>query len=281
MHSVLITGCSSGVGLELAAAFAERGDTVLATLRDAGRSGALVQRLGPHADRVHIIELDTTEPASVHRLAVTVADRFPELDVLVNNAGVSVVGSLEAVDETALRQVFETNFFGSLALTRAVLPVLRQQPDARIVFIGAIGALLSTPYLGAYCTSKHALDCMAATLDIELRPAGIRVCSIHPGPLRTEIARKMVVHAGQGTMHEQPTNAYAEGLRQRIANSPDSLSMVADAVFEAIDSPEPHQRYVISSRLGSMLEPLVLELERLHSREYEMTAPLQAEVVAS
>jgi NAD(P)-dependent dehydrogenase (short-subunit alcohol dehydrogenase family) len=276
MNTVLITGCSSGVGLELASAFARRGDTVLATMRDTRRGSALLERLdADESARVRLLELDTTDAPSVARLGATVAADFADLSVVVNNAGISVVGSLEAVDESALREVFETNFFGALAVTRALLPVLRQQSRGRIIFIGAIGALLSTPYLGAYCTSKHALDCMAATLDIELRPAGIRVSSIHPGPLRTDIAKKMVVHAGEGTMHEPATRAYAEGLRQRLTSSPDSLAAVTEVVFEAVDSDQPRPRYVMSSRMGPVLAPLVQELEALHDREYEMTAPLQ------
>lgn len=277
VRTVLITGCSSGVGLELAVAFADRGDTVIATMRDKRRGAALLERVGgSQAGRVHLLELDITEPGSIRHLATIVADEFPGVSVLINNAGISVVGSLESVSESALREVFETNVFGTLTVTRELLPTLRQHAGGRIVFVGAIGALLSTPYLGAYCMSKHALDCMAATLDIELRPHGIRVSSVHPGPLRTEIARKMVVHAGEGTAYELPTRAYAEGLRQRMESSPDPLSAVASAVFAAVDSDQPRQRYVVSSRVGPVLEPLVRELELLHEREYEMTAPLQA-----
>jgi NAD(P)-dependent dehydrogenase (short-subunit alcohol dehydrogenase family) len=98
--------------------------------------------------------------------------------VLVNNAGIGALGALEVVEPSVLRQVFDTNVFGALDVTRAVVPHLRHQQHGRIIFLNAIGGILTTAYLGAYCASKHALDCIAAVLDLELRPFGIRVSSI-------------------------------------------------------------------------------------------------------
>ena len=100
--------------------------------------------------------------------------------MLVNNAGVGVIGAMEVLDDSTLRGIFDTNVFGAAAVTRAVLPQMRQRQAGRIIFMNAIGGVLTTAFLGAYCASKHALDCLAAVFDLELRPFGIRVSSVYP-----------------------------------------------------------------------------------------------------
>ena len=202
---VLITGCSSGFGLELAAAFAERGDQVVATVRDLGRASALRSRLGQTAS---IRQLDVTQPASIDRAVADTLAEQGQIDVLVNNAGVAAVGALEVLPEDTLREAFDVNVFGALAVTRAVLPHMRQRRSGRIVFLNAIGGLLNTPYLGAYCASKHALDGLAATLDIELRPFGVRASSVLPSAYHTQIAGNMRASFGEGSAYEAATRAY-------------------------------------------------------------------------
>ena len=189
MAVVLVTGCSSGFGLEIALAFARRGDRVVATMRDLSRSDGLRRRLAEESlDGVSVEQLDVTQPASIEAAVRRTLAQHPGIDVLVNNAGIGAVGALEVVTLDTLREVFETNVLGAVAVTRAVLPSMRRRGHGRLVFMGAIGALLNTPYLGAYCASKHALDCIAATFDIELRPFGIRASSVCPSAFQTPMA---------------------------------------------------------------------------------------------
>jgi NAD(P)-dependent dehydrogenase (short-subunit alcohol dehydrogenase family) len=268
MVVVLITGCSSGFGLELAVAFARRGDRVVATLRDPGAE-ALRDRLDRErlAGNVSLRQLDVTQPASIERAVADTLRAEGQIDVLVNNAGIGAVGALEIVPEALLREVFETNVFGAVAVTRAVLPHMRQRRRGRIVFMGAIGGLLNTPYLGAYCASKHALDCLAATWDIELRPFGIRVSSVLPSAFHTPMAGNLRVAFGEGSEYEAPAREYHTGLTGRIVGGPRDLSPVVDAVIEAATSDNPRPRYLVAPHLADVLGPLVDSLERLHERE--------------
>lgn len=275
MAVVLITGCSSGFGLEFAAAFARRGDQVVATMRDLGRSEALRDRAAQeHLSNIDIRLLDVTKPDGFQLIAGLIDD-YGRLDVLINNAGVGVVGALEELDEAAIRDVFDTNFFGAIALTRAVLPHMRARRSGRVIFMSAIGALLNTAYFGAYGISKAAISGLAATWDTELRPFGIRVSAILPSAYRTAIAANLGLEPGQGSVYEEATRRYFAGLTQRITEGPADLSPVIDAVLDAASSPEPRHMYLVAPRLADVLQPVVDSLEQLHQREIELTRLLQ------
>ncbi|MFN0074184.1 MAG: SDR family oxidoreductase [Chloroflexota bacterium] len=268
MGVVLITGCSSGFGLEFVTAFAKRGDTVVATMRDLSRAEALRANIAEQGlEGVVIRQLDVNQPQSVQQAVDQTISAEGGIDVLVNNAGIGAVGALEVLDEAVLRDVFETNVFGAIAVTRAVLPQMRQQGHGRIIFTNAIGGLLNTPYLGAYCASKHAVDCVAATWDIELRQFGIRVSSVLPSAFQTAFAGNMGANFAEGTDYEASTREYYEGLKARITNGPSDLAPVANAVIDAATNPEPRQRYLIAPHLASVLDPLVDKLEEIHQRE--------------
>jgi NAD(P)-dependent dehydrogenase (short-subunit alcohol dehydrogenase family) len=272
MAVVLITGCSSGFGLEFACAFGRRGDTVVATMRDLSRGDTL--RPEPNVD---LRQLDVTQPETFSSLVEGIARDHGRIDVLVNNAGIAAIGALETLEEATLRSVFETNFFGAIALTRAVLPGMRAQGSGRIVFMSAIGALLNTAYFGAYGISKAAISGLAATWDTELRPFGIRVSAILPSAYRTAIAGNLRLEPAEGTPYEQPTHRYHAGLSERIHTGPADLSPVVEAVVDAATNPEPRHMYLVAPRLAEVLQPVVDGLEALHAREAELTRPLQAE----
>jgi NAD(P)-dependent dehydrogenase (short-subunit alcohol dehydrogenase family) len=269
MAVVLVTGCSSGFGLEFVSAFARRGDDVVATLRDASRADALRSRIATEelVARVSIEQLDVTDAGSIERAVHATLERHGRVDVLVNNAGIGAVGALEVLDDAVLRSVFDTNFFGAIATTRAVLPSMRRQRGGRIVFVNAIGGVLTTPYLGAYCASKHALDCVAATFDIELRPFGIRASSVLPSVFQTAMSNNLRATFGDATEYATATRAYFEGLQGRLRNAPSDLSPVAEAVIEAATAPDPKPRYLVAPHLTEVLSPVLDDLERLHQRE--------------
>jgi NAD(P)-dependent dehydrogenase (short-subunit alcohol dehydrogenase family) len=271
MAVVLITGCSSGFGLEFVSAFARRGNAVIATLRQVERADRLQQRVAAEQlTTVSIEQLDVTDSASVSRCVEAALETYGRIDVLVNNAGIGAVGALEVLDDATLRRVFDTNLFGAIAVTRAVLPAMRRQASGRVVFVNAIGGVLTTPYLGAYCASKHALDCVAATFDIELRPFGIRVSSVLPSAYQTAMAGNLHVDFGEGSGYEAATHDYFAGLQTRIKNGPSDLSPVADAVVEAATAPDPKPRYLVAPHLADVLDPILGDLERLHEREVSL-----------
>jgi NAD(P)-dependent dehydrogenase (short-subunit alcohol dehydrogenase family) len=133
--------------------------------------------------------------------------------------------------------------------------------------MNAIGGILTTAYLGVYCASKHALDCIAAVFDLELRQFGIRVSSIYPSAFHTAMSGNMAVVAGEGTPYAAPTRHYFEGLSQRIQNGPSDLSPVVDAVIDAATNPEPLLRYPVAPHLKDVLAPALSALDALHVRE--------------
>jgi NAD(P)-dependent dehydrogenase (short-subunit alcohol dehydrogenase family) len=249
-------------------AFARRGDTVVATVRNPDGADALKSAINDQGWKSVVIRpLDVNNRDSVSRAVDETIGSEGRIDVLVNNAGVGAVSPLETLDEAVLRGVFETNVFGAMSVTRAVLPHMRQQRGGRIIFTNAIGGILNTPYLGAYCSSKHAVDCIAATWDIELRQFGIRVSSVMPSAFQTAFAGNMSSDFAEGTEYEALAREYYEGLKARIENGPTDLSPVADAVVDAATNPEPRQRYLIAPHLASILDPLINRLEEIHQRE--------------
>ncbi len=268
-RTVLITGCSSGFGLEFVLAFARRGDAVIATMRDPGRAGGLQERLtAERLGGVEIVALDVTRPESLAGVVDDVVERHGTIDVLVNNAGRSASGPIETIGLDELRGVFDTNVVGAVALTQAVLPHMRAAGAGRIVFVSALGAIVNTPWMGAYCGSKHAIDSMAAVLDLEVRPLGIRVSSLVPAAFRTRLA---VQAASPGPVHEAYRErflGFAESFAERVERSAD-LEPVVDALLEVVDSDDPPLRRLVAPGKEDAFGPLVKELDGRHDQDVD------------
>lgn len=181
----LVSGASRGLGREVVTAALEAGHQVVAGVR---KAGALDDLAGRYGDRLAVVELDVTDDAAARNAVRTAVDRFGRLDVLVNNAGYANVGSIEDVDFEDFRAQVETNFYGVVRLTRAALPVLREQRSGHIVQISSVGGRLATPGLGAYQSSKWAVGGFSSVLATEVAPLGIKVTVIEPGGMSTEWA---------------------------------------------------------------------------------------------
>ena len=179
-----VTGTSSGFGRAIVEEAIARGDRVVATARDPRKLGGLVA-VAP--DRVVAVGLDVTRPAELEPAIAAAIRRFGAIDVLVNNAGYSVVGALEETSEAELRSVLETMFFGAVAMTRAVLPHMRERQRGTIVQITSVGGLTTAPGFGPYCAAKHALEAVSESLAAEVAPFGVRVLIVEPGAFRTEL----------------------------------------------------------------------------------------------
>jgi NAD(P)-dependent dehydrogenase (short-subunit alcohol dehydrogenase family) len=190
LRSVLITGTSSGIGLATAVVLASRGWRVFATMRNLQKRSALEQalRAAGMQDNVDIQELDVTRSESVQAATASIMARTGNtLDAVVHNAGVAAAGALEDVPESELRRVMETNFFGVLGLTRALLPTFRAKRRGRIVIVSSEAAFYGQPTNAIYCASKWAIEGWAESTAYELEPFGIDVVLVEPGPYRTEI----------------------------------------------------------------------------------------------
>ena len=190
MRTVLITGTSTGFGRATAVQLAKRGWRVFATMRNVDKKQPLEQALSEAGVRnqVEIEQLDVTSPASM-KTAVesTLRQTGGALDAVVHNAGVAAGGAFEDLPDAELRRVMETNFFGILELTRTLLPTFRAQRRGRIIIISSEAAFAGQPTNSIYCASKWAIEGWAESLAFELKPFGIDVVLVEPGPYVTEI----------------------------------------------------------------------------------------------
>lgn len=188
----LLTGCSTGIGRATAAAAIAAGEQVIVTAR---RSASVADFVASAPDRVLALALDVTDEASVASALEQGLARFGRLDVLVNNAGVGLVGAVEESLDADVRRLYDTNLFGTLNVTRAVLPVMRRQGGGHIVFVTSIGAVSPAPSVAIYNSSKAALDAIAEALRAEVAELGIRVTSVLPGLIKTDFRSRGIVRA--------------------------------------------------------------------------------------
>src|SRR5437660_10229800 len=233
----LVTGVSSGIGRATATLLSRRGFRVFGTMRKPSEIN------GP-LEGVELVRLDVRDEESVRSCLRTVLDQAGRIDDLVNNAGDTLIASLEETSIEEAKDVFETNFFGVLRMSQALLPIMREQGYGRIANISSVLGFLPAPYQGIYAASKHALEGYSESLDHEVRQFGIRVSVIEPGFTRTSIGQK-------GQLAGQPLVAYAverhqvvDAVRQNNANGKDPAE-VASVVLEALTSRTPRLRYLV------------------------------------
>ena len=234
----LVTGASSGIGETTASQLATAGYKVYGTSRRAAKPG---QR------SFEMLTLDVTSDASVDAVVREVIRREGRIDLLVNNAGFSTApaGAEESSIEQA-RSIFDTNFFGILRMTRAVVPHMRQQGGGRIVNIGSVLGFLPAPYMALYAATKHAIEGYSESLDHELRTKGIRVSVIEPSYSRTEFD----VHLLEADSKLNEYSAARAAVRKRVQEAvaaADEPSVAAEVVLQAAAAARPKLRYTAGS----------------------------------
>jgi NAD(P)-dependent dehydrogenase (short-subunit alcohol dehydrogenase family) len=251
----VITGSSSGIGLLTALEFAARGYRVVATMRDLGRSGGLKEaaRAAGVSQRIELRRLDVTEFESLAGAVAPIVREHGRIDVLVNNAGFSVSGFVEDMSLDEVRLQFETNFFGAVAMSKAVLPVMRQQRSGHIIQISSVGGLVAYPMLSAYAASKFALEAFSEALRIETHSLGIRVVLIEPGSFDTDIWTRNVVVA-KGALDESSPNRersrrFSQVIKGRGKKREDPRR-VAQLILRVVNDPNPSLRYRIGKAVG-------------------------------
>ena len=221
---VVVTGVSSGIGRKAAAAFAERGCQVFGTVRN-------ISKVSPLAG-VQFVEMDVSDDGSVQRGIQSVIDRANRIDVLVNNAGVGMVGSAEETSIDEVKWMFETNVFGILRTCQAVLPHMRAQRSGRIVNISSVLGFLPAPYMGLYAASKHAVEGMSETLDHEVRQFGIRVSLVEPGFTKTSLDTNAPQASDKITAYDAERNLVTSTVAKSVGSAPEPDG-VADTIVSA------------------------------------------------
>ncbi len=244
MPTVLVTGAARGIGKSIVTHLAAAGWDVVGGVRNAADADEL-SRL----PRVSAVVLDVTDDAAVAALPEVLPSR---LDAVVNNAGIAVSGPLEALTSDEIRRQLDVNVVGQLAVTRAVLPLLRES-RGRIVFISSVNGKLSAPMLGAYSASKFALEAAADALRVELRTWGIAVSVVEPAQTDTDLWRQAGqavddMEAAMTPRHRALYSKHVTGMRksipmsQRLAVAPEK---VANVVLEALTARKPRARYPV------------------------------------
>ena len=254
---VLVTGSSTGIGEATALLFARRGDTVYATMRTPDTSGEALRRTGEAEGLdLTLLALDVNDDHSVARGIGSAMERSGPIDVLVNNAGVGNLTSVEEVSLEDAKAVFETNLFGALRTMKAVLPSMRERRSGTIVNVTSISGRLVSGGHGMYSSSKYALEALSEATALETRRHGLRVIIVEPGFISTPILDK----AGKTL---DPDGPYTEVLSRMLgmytharANA-EPPSVVAEAIERALDDPEPKLRYLV----GAGAEQTVLARE--------------------
>ena len=259
MRSVLITGTSTGIGQATAVTLAARRWRVFATMRNLEKRGPLEQALKQAGgqDSVEIEQLDVTSAASIRSaVASTLSQTGKTLDAVVHNAGVAAAGALEDLPDSELRRVMETNFFGVLELTRALLPTFRAQRRGRIVIVSSEAAFMGQPTNSIYCASKWAVEGWAEAIAYELEPFGIDIILIEPGPYRTEIWDSTPrIHPPASPYHTWMKHAFRAGDAHatRMARDPKEVALV---IARALEARQPRFRYPVGpvARLNHFLK---------------------------
>ncbi|MBA2415992.1 MAG: SDR family oxidoreductase [Geodermatophilaceae bacterium] len=252
MTTVLLTGASSGIGAATALALDRAGMTVFAGFRDPSESGPLQKGA---SERLHVLTLDITDEQSIAAAVAAVTERLGDagLDAVINNAGEGIPGPLEIIALDQLREQLEVNVVGQVAVTQAVLPLLRRA-SGRVIFVGSIGGKVAVQFAGPYHASKYAMEAIADCWRQELAPDGIRVSLIEPGPIATPIWAKgaeridalLAAASPQAARYADRLRSFQETLRSQ-GKSGSSPAEVADAILQAVTAQRPRSRYAVGA----------------------------------
>lgn len=267
---VLITGCSTGIGRALAFAFQARGFTTYASARNLDSLHDL------SAQGIHILPLDVNDEGSIQAAMDRISREQGQLDVLVNNAGFAAMGPLAELPSERLRGQFETNVIAPIIVSQKALPLLRQAGFSRIVNIGSVSGILTTPFSGAYCASKAAIHALSDALRMELAPFGIKVITIQPGGIKSAFGENSA--AGIDWLKADslyaPVQAAIEARTRASQDHPTPAEDFATQMIAAVmkDDPAPVIRIGNGSRLMPSLRRWIplRRLDRILSRRFRL-----------
>jgi NAD(P)-dependent dehydrogenase (short-subunit alcohol dehydrogenase family) len=256
----LVTGCSSGLGRALASLVLARGHRLIASARDPSSINELVSL---HPENCRPFALDVADAAQAKAVVAQGVEAFGRLDVVVNNAGYGVVGAFEELGDEQITRNFDTNFFGALEVIRAALPILRGQRSGHIVNISAAAVIANYAGFSIYGATKWALEGVSEALAAELKPLGIKVTIVQPGPFRTDfIGRSLQRAQNHIADYDRTSGKFLRFLESMEGKQPGDPAKAAEAIISAVESDAPPLRLVLGRYANDKARKKFAEAER-------------------
>ncbi|MFF5082819.1 SDR family NAD(P)-dependent oxidoreductase [Actinoplanes sp. NPDC000266] len=240
----LVTGCSGGLGRQIAASVLAAGDRLVATSR---RASSLDGLTADFPKTVRVVELDVTDPARCDAAVRVAVETFGGLDVLVNNAGYADMAAFEDMPPPVFQAQIDANFTGVVNLTRAALPVMRAQGRGHIIQISSVGDRVAVPGLSGYQAAKHAVNGFSAALALEVAPLGIRVTVAEPGGMRTEWAGDSMTTLPLSGRYRQVIEPVEASLRAASGNQPGDPARIAQVLLDLVEAADPPTRLLLGT----------------------------------
>ena len=237
-----ITGSNSGFGRSLTEAVLDKGDKVVATTRHPEEIEDLVQQ---YPDTVKAVPLDITKAEEISSAIDTALSTFGQIDVLVNNAGFGTLGAVEEISDEQVRNQFEVNCFGTLNLTKALLPHFRQRKSGHILNVSSVGGFTSFPGTGIYSATKFAIEGYSEALAKEIAPLGIKLTLVEPGAFRTEFAGDLATPDNPIDDYEETAHKFVKMQEEMSGEQPGDPDKAAQAMIEVVESDNPPMRLVL------------------------------------
>ncbi|MBP5977934.1 SDR family oxidoreductase [Brasilonema sp. CT11] len=262
----LITGCSSGFGSSLAQYLLEKGQIVIATARNQSTVAHFQEK---YPDTALSLSLDITNQDSVNKAIQSALNKFQKVDVLVNNAGNAIYGLVEFTSESEIRAQMETNFFGTVRITQAILPIMRKQNSGHIIQFSSVSGQNGSQCLPFYCASKFALEGFSESLSREVIGFNVRVTIIEPGAFKTDMMNKSFVHI-ENKIVPEPYKTQVEKINQRMDfirdHAPGDPMKAAAIIHQLVESNNPPLRLPLGGdafqTITSHVEQQLLELKK-------------------
>ena len=242
----IVTGSSSGIGMDTAVTLARNGFLTYATVRNMEKSSIIKTAAEKEKLPIKVVHLDVTDDQSVNNAIRTIDSEDGRIDVLVNNAGYGLVGAFEDLSIDEIKNQYETNVFGLMRVTQAVLPIMRRQKSGIIVNVSSGAGLFGYPGGSAYVSTKFAVEGLSESISYELGPFDIKVVLIEPGFIKTNFANAMLI----GKKAQDLNSSYSKMMQRMQANSGEMtknasrVDVVSKAILEAVTNKSPNLRYL-------------------------------------
>lgn len=250
----IVTGSSSGIGLDTSLALAREGYHTFATMRNLSKKNNVLETAKKEKLNIEVIELDVDKEDSIEAAINTIYQKTGRIDVLVNNAGWALFGTVEDVPIEQFKEQFETNFFGIVRIIQKVAPIMRRQKEGKIVNISSVAGRIGFPGSPAYISSKFALEGLSESLRYELGQFGVHVIIIEPGVIKTNIFDSMKIATPKNdSPYKEITEKVVMGVKM-MAELGTPPSEVARVIIKAIKEENPLPRYIVGNDAQMFLE---------------------------